>query len=73
MISQQEIWRVLQARLNSEAWTPLDEIYRIVENDCSIGDAPRLKWTRNVRNVLQRRKASGEVLWDGKGSYRIAP
>ena len=30
------------------------------------------RWKRNVRNVLQRRKSTGEVQWDGSASYRLA-
>jgi len=29
------------------------------------------KWKRNVRNVLQYRKGTGEIEWDGQGNYRI--
>lgn len=29
------------------------------------------KWKRNVRNVLQYRKKTGEIFWDGKGKYKF--
>jgi len=39
-------------------------------------DLPRLEERvrqRNVRNVLQRRKMTGYLEWDGHGRYRFAP
>ena len=29
------------------------------------------KWKRNVRNVLQYRKKTGEIEWDGEAKYRL--
>ncbi len=29
------------------------------------------RWKRNVRNVLQYRRQTGEVEWDGDASYRF--
>jgi hypothetical protein len=74
VISQQEIWQILQSRLKPDDWTSLDEIYLLIETSVhAVKDEPSLPWKRNVRNLLQRRKASGDVLWNGKGSYRLAP
>ena len=61
-------------------WVELGEIYRIVESNLSLdredfewqspsSDIP--KWKRNVRNVLQHRKRTGEIEWDGQARYRI--
>ena len=66
---QSEIWEVLQVHLGTE-WRHLSEVYEMVGKEVAGEDA--MKWKRNVRNVLQRRRASGEVEWDGKGRYRLA-
>jgi hypothetical protein len=61
-------------------WTSLETIYEIVQSNLSLdaedfqpqspsSDIP--KWKRNVRNVLQYRKKTGEIEWDGSAGYRI--
>jgi len=73
VVAQKEIWKVLETGLKPDSWTSLDEIYRLVQSKARVGTSePHLPWKRNVRNVLQRRKKSGEVAWDGKGSYRLS-
>lgn len=58
-------------------WYSLDEIYRIVEDrapleaDDLLPDAPGskgIRWQRNVRNVLQKAKHDGRLIWDIPGS-----
>lgn len=58
----------------------MEEIYRIVEQNSCLDDedwepqAPGSdipKWKRNVRNVLQYRKKTGEIEWDGEAKYRL--
>jgi hypothetical protein len=60
-------------------WIPLDLIYNIVEVNLDLDNedfqwqSPSSsipKWKRNVRNVLQYRKRTGEIEWDGHGKYR---
>ena len=74
-----EIWKVVKSELSSDEWIPVREIYAIVERGISLDGDDRMpaspgsrppRWHRNVRNVLQHRKATGEVLWDGHGRYR---
>jgi hypothetical protein len=61
-------------------WVVLDNIYSLVEHNLSLDtednewqspNSDILKWKRNVRNVLQYRKKTGEIEWDGSGSYRL--
>lgn len=71
MIRQDEIWKVLSASLSEANWMNLADIYRIVEQCLDVVNVPNAQWKRNVRNVLQRRKQSGEIEWDGSGAYRL--
>ncbi|RLG35828.1 hypothetical protein DRN98_00425 [Methanosarcinales archaeon] len=74
MIHHPEIWDILLTHMPREDWVSLDEIYRMVELYGKF-DAEDFKpqsptsaipkWKRNVRNVLQYRKRTGEIRWDG--------
>lgn len=75
-----EIWVCLKRNMTKGLWTSLETIYEIVQNNLSLdtedfqpqspsSDIP--KWKRNVRNVLQYRKRTGEIEWDGSAHYRI--
>lgn len=74
-----EIWQCLTRRMPRGKWIPLDLIYNIVEVNLDLDNedfqwqSPSSsipKWKRNVRNVLQYRKRTGEIEWDGHGKYR---
>ncbi len=61
-------------------WLPLQEIYDLISRHAKLDDedyepqSPSSdipKWKRNVRNVLQYRKKTGEIEWDGDTHYRI--
>ena len=80
MLRLPDIWDVIRGKLSKEKWTSLEEIYRIVERNSNLDDedlepqAPGSdipKWKRNVRNVLQYRKKTGEIEWDGEANYRL--
>jgi hypothetical protein len=72
MIAQPEIWTALKSILKAEESMPLKEIYRRLEGKIpSLKDEPSLPWKRNVRNVVQRRIGSGEIIREGKGAYRL--
>ncbi len=69
-----EIWNCIINNLPRGQWVVLDDIYRLIENNIDldqedyewqspVSDIP--KWKRNVRNVLQYRKGTGEIQWDG--------
>ena len=75
-----EIWLCINKNLRKGHWTGIETIYKLVQNNLSLdtedfqpqspsSDVP--KWKRNVRNVLQYRKKTGEIEWDGSAHYRI--
>jgi len=75
-----EIWKCLKSKLPRGKWIDLQTIYSVAEKNLPLdkedfepqsptSDIP--KWMRNVRNVLQYRKGTGEVEWDGAGNYRL--
>jgi 5-methylcytosine-specific restriction protein A len=77
-----EIEDVLYAHMPRDRWVPLAELYALIEQRVMLTDAdlepaasrsgsPR--WQRNVRNLLQSRKRSGGIEWDGDANYRLAP
>ena len=80
MLRLPEIWDVIRKNLSKEKWTSLEEIYRIIERNTNLDgedyepQAPKSdipKWKRNVRNVLQYRKKTGDIEWDGEAKYRL--
>jgi hypothetical protein len=77
---QKFYWQLLEHQLPRDEWIPINEIYAIIEHgitftaDDFLPSAPRNgepRWKRNVRNVLQRRKASGEIAWNRSGLYLL--
>ncbi len=82
MTTIDQLWEVIKRALPRDRWLPLQELYVLVERsialqpDDFLPDAPGspgIRWQRNVRNVLQSRKATGEILWEpGSASYRLA-
>lgn len=75
-----EIWSILADRMQPGSWHELPELYAMVESRATLTpadlepDAPRSnspRWQRNVRNVLQRRKAVGDLTWDGRANYSL--
>lgn len=75
-----EIWECIINYLPRGQWVGLDDIYRVITDNLKLdeedhewqspsSDIP--KWKRNVRNVLQYRKKTGEIAWDGHGSYKL--
>lgn len=78
--TSQAIWDVLSQRMQAGRWYELADLYSLVERYAGLrdgdfgADAPgssSLRWQRNVRNVLQRRKTSGYLEWDAPGRYRL--
>jgi len=74
------LWDAIQRILRRDQWMELSEIYDRVASLVQLDDedfqpqSPTSnipKWKRNVRNVLQYRKRTREVLWNGKAAYRL--
>jgi len=75
-----EIWDCIRNNLSKGQWIALGDIYNLIGKNINLDgedyewQSPTSnipKWKRNVRNVLQYRKGTGEIEWDGHGSYRI--
>lgn len=75
-----ELWNCIVDNLPRDQWVALDDIYSLIERNLNLdaednewqspsSDIP--KWRRNVRNVLQYRKGTGEIEWDERGRYRL--
>lgn len=84
MLTSSEVWDAIESHMPRGEWILLWDIYGIVEDNSELDDAdrqplkgqehranPQLVWGRNVRNVLQRRKQTGDIEWDGEGKYRL--
>lgn len=80
ILRSDDIWSILLRNMQSEQWYDLQQLYSIVANCAVLKDADQEpdapgsespRWQRNIRNVLQRRKSSGAIDWDGHGRYRL--
>jgi len=75
------LWTVLVDNIPLAKWIDINDLYKIVEkNFNSFTDddlSPVTKgrtdstWRRNLRNVLQRKKKIGEILYNGNSKYKI--
>lgn len=76
-----EIWGIILMYMPRRQWISLNDIYHMVETYGNLdtedfepqsptSDIP--KWKRNVRNVLQYRKKTGEILWDENANYLLS-
>lgn len=74
------IWSCINNLLGRRQWYQLEDIYQLIEKNINLdsedyepqspsSDIP--KWKRNVRNVLQYRKRTGEIEWDGNANYKL--
>jgi hypothetical protein len=75
-----EIWDCIGSNLSKSQWISLDDIYSLIACNLKLDtedyewQSPSSaipKWKRNIRNVLQYRKRTGEIEWDGHGRYRL--
>ncbi len=78
MTRSPEIWDFIRNNLPKGKWFSLKEIYRLIKTNIDLdeddyeGQSPNSnipKWKRKVGNVLQHRKKTGEIKWDGQGKY----
>lgn len=62
-------------------WVDIQDIYKLIPRHLQLDDddyqpqsptSPIPKWQRNVRNVLQYRKRTNEMEWDGNRNYRLS-
>ena len=76
-----DLWLLINDQLTLNNWTSLEDIYNHIERVARLDNedwepqSPNSeipKWRRNVRNVLQYRKKTGEIRWDGAANYRLS-
>lgn len=75
------IWTILKTNMPHGRWVPISELYEIIErnyNQFTTDDLfpvtsynNELTWHRNMRDVLQDRRRSREIYYDGSANYRI--
>lgn len=81
MIHLPEIWDIMREYMPRGKWIHIHKIYGLVEKHTDLdnedlypqsptSDIP--KWKRNVRNVLQYRKGTGEIQWN-EDEYYLLP
>jgi len=74
------MWEVMQRLLPRRERVTLQQIYDLIEREIrlqaddfepssDLSNEPR--WQRNVRNILQYRKGTGEILWTGDAEYMM--
>ena len=75
-----ELWEAIDNDLPRDVWIPLQDIYTLVDGIInfkpddfhpSASNTSEPKWRRNVRNVLQHRKETGDIAWNKNGHYMI--
>jgi hypothetical protein len=75
-----EIWDTLQRYMRRGVWISVKEIYELIESHAELDEADMepaatghsdVRWRRNVRNVLQQKKHTKALEWDGKTRYRL--
>jgi hypothetical protein len=80
MLTSAETWAAIASKAPSGTWLTLADIYDVVRENSTLDpvDESRMsarsrspRWKRTVRNVLQRKKQTGAIEWDGAGRYRL--
>ena len=76
--SQQRMWKVMQEQMKRGEWYNLQSVYKLIQKELTLrdddwepavsstGDA---RWHRNVRNILQYRKQTDDIVWSGDAKY----
>jgi hypothetical protein len=78
--SELSVWDIIQNWMPNGIWIGIEEVYRIVERYANLdiedyepqspgSNIP--KWKRNVRNVLQYRKRTGDIQWNEDAKYLL--
>jgi hypothetical protein len=74
------MWKEMQLEMEKGKWYTLQSIYQIIQNKLPLQnddwnpaalstDDPR--WHRNIRNILQYRKKTDEIVWSGDARYML--
>jgi putative restriction endonuclease len=74
------MWEAMRAHLPRDRWISLDDIYNAVRHHVTLSPEDlqpaargnsQERWQRNVRNILQHRKKTFELLWAGDARYML--
>lgn len=74
------MWGVIKEKLPVNQLVELQRIYSLVERNVKLTPDDWLpsakgtadpRWKRNIRNILQYRKKTSEVIWMGEGKYAL--
>ena len=75
------LWEIVTTHITKGSWVSIKEIYKVIEDNYSQFTSDDLNqvtptnkeptWHRNVRDVLQTRRANGELLYAGDANYLI--
>ena len=77
---QASMWDVIRRHLPKGKWVTLQYIYDLVQSKINLqpddwqpaaATTKTPRWQRNIRNILQYRKKTGEILWSGDAQYKI--
>jgi hypothetical protein len=77
------MWKVMQDYLPKSEQVEINQIYEVVSNHVTLelddwepaakGSRSDPRWRRNIRNILQHRKLTSDILWLGNGMYMMPP
>lgn len=79
--SANTLWTILVSNIPLRQWINIKELYNIVQTNYKSFTTDDLApvtehnkeptWHRNLRNALQNKRKTGEILYDEKANYRI--
>ncbi len=74
------MWNLMCRRLPKGEWIGLQDIYNLIEKEIDLvpddfepaaATTTTPGWQRNIRNILQYRKGTEEIVWSGDARYMI--
>jgi len=77
---QPVMWKLMCHRLPKGEWVRLQDIYTLIGKEIdlvpddfepAVATATSPRWQRNVRNILQHRKDTKEIVWSGDARYMM--
>lgn len=76
--SQTRMWKVMRDQMKKGQWYTLQSIYKLIQGGLNLQEddwepaassTDDARWHRNVRNILQYRKRTDEIVWSGDAKY----
>jgi hypothetical protein len=78
--TQPRMWELMRNHLPKGEWVSLTDTYSLIEKGIDLQPddfepaappRPAPRWQRNVRNILQYRRSTGEIKWSRDARYMI--